>query len=64
MFGDRLKMGDGATVHLQCAHDYSGGEQRCKNCGIFANHVIQNQIVEHTEIDWTDGLEYLRSHDV
>jgi len=64
MFGDQLKLSDGATIHLQCNHRYTGGEMKCIHCGEYPNTVIQNQIVEHSEINWTDGLDYLKSHDV
>ncbi len=63
-FGDQLKFNDGAIIRLQCSHEYTGGEMKCKHCGMFANNVIKNQIMEHTEINWTDGLDYLKSHDV
>ena len=64
MFGDQLKLSDGATLQLACSHSFTGGEMVCIHCGQYPNTVIKNQIVEHSAIDWTDGLEYLRTHDV
>ena len=64
MFGDQIKLHDNLTIQLACSHILTGGEMKCVRCGEYPEVVVKNQIVEHSTIEWTDGLEYLKSHDV
>lgn len=64
MFGDRMFMGDGAMIRLQCAHRYSAGEMRCLNCGEIyqaTNTTMQQGIaVEDHEFEFTsEELDWL-----
>lgn len=64
MFAEQLKMGDGAKIKLDCAHQFTGGEMKCSNCGQYPTIGIQNQVVDCSAIDWHNSIEYLKTHDI
>lgn len=58
---DKMIMGDGAKIHLQCSHEFSGGELRCKRC----NRLFESTAAIDTtgEVEFTDGSEFL-THEI
>lgn len=63
MFADQLKFQEEVKLELQCEHRYSGAEMRCLNCGSYFTPKLELKSKER-EVTFTDGFEYLRSHDI
>lgn len=51
---DLMRMGDGFQIQLDCGHEVTGGEMKCKRCGKTLEFKPQITVSESSTIDWKE----------
>ena len=54
MFADQMRLSDGVTLKLECAHIMTGGEMKCLRCGEIIQHIVEPK-VEAGEVQFGDN---------